>query len=100
MLRFLLILLACAAAAAWIEPRWSAEDRALTLRLRSNDELVRIMRAQSRSAGQWAIQALTDRLDTPPVGAPAREPDESAERITRGEQEQLDRLIEEKTREQ
>lgn len=111
MFRFLLIAFVCAAAAAVIEPSWNSEGRALVLRLRSGGELTDFVRAQSRALGRRAAEALEERLgsdeagveSTPPVGAALRSSPpltaEPIEGITPGEQRQLDRLVEEATRE-
>lgn len=109
MLRTIVILLACAAAVVWIEPRWSKADRVLTLRVRRSDELVSFVRAQSRELGQRAVDALREELETPSVGSGSSDRGEepadavsrtrSIEGITRNEQQALDRLVEESTRE-
>ncbi len=116
------MILLCAAAAALIEPSWNSAGRALVLRVRSGDELGEFVRARSRALGRRAAEALEQRLgpdeadsgSTPPVGAApeiSEAPETSAapeagapeeeplEGITPGEQQGLDRLVEEATRE-
>ena len=100
----------CAAAAALIEPSWNSDGKALVLRVRSGAELGEFVRARSRALGRRAAEALGERLgpdeagsaSMPPVGAAleTRAPEEEPlEGITPGEQQGLDRLVEEATRE-
>jgi hypothetical protein len=116
------MILVCAVAAAVIEPSWNSRGMALVLRVRSGAELSDFVRAQSRALGRRAAEALEEGLgpdeadsgSTPPVGAaletgakpqtatpetgttPEEEP---LEGITPGEQQGLDRLVEEAIRE-
>lgn len=100
MLRLLVLLVAAAAAAIWIEPRWEASERTLVLRLRSSDELVGALRARSRALGREAADRLGERLGLPDVAARAAEREAPTEQISPSEQRRLDRLIEEKLREE
>ncbi len=89
----------------------------MVLRVRSGDELGEFVRARSRALGRRAAEALGERLgpdeagsaSMPPVGAAletratpetsAAPEEEPLEGITPGEQQGLDRLVEEATRE-
>ena len=105
------MILLVAAAAALIEPSWNSAGRALVLRVRSGAELGEFVRARSRALGRRAAEALEERLgpdeadsgSTPPVGAAPEigvtSEEEPLEGITPGEQQGLDRLVEEATRE-
>jgi hypothetical protein len=111
-LRLLLLLVAFGAAAIWIDWDLDREQRSLTLRLRSTEELVESVRDRSRDLGRRVVTGTRERLA--PVGAepPAGEPSSSAgpavaqrtapvppgEHITPQEQERLDRVIAETTR--
>jgi hypothetical protein len=98
LLRWLVIVVALLAAAVWVEPSWKPEERSLTLRVRSNREIMSLVRDRSRELGRRVIEAAVERRDTPAVSAaPATEaqPDE----ITADERRELDRLIERKLRE-
>ena len=97
MLRLGLLILIGAAAAVWVEPRWQPEERVLTLRLRVGDEIVGLLRERARDLGQRAIRAASEVTSPPPVGAGG--PADSADTLTRADREALDRLIEEKIRE-
>ena len=99
MLRLFVLLVAAGAAAIWIEPRWVASERTLVLRVRSADELVGAVRARSRELGREAAGKLGERLGLPDVASGKGEA-EPAERISPEEQRRLDRLIEEKLREE
>jgi hypothetical protein len=94
------LLIAAGAAAIWIEPRWMASERTLLLRVRSADELLGAVRARSRELGREAADAVGERLGLPDVAARVRGDDEPAEQISPAEQRRLDRLIEEKLREE
>ena len=110
------MILVCAVAAAVIEPSWNSRGMALVLRVRSGAELSDFVRAQSRALGRRAAEALEEGLgpdeadsgSTPPVGAAletgakpetATPEEETLEGITPGEQQGLDRLVEEAIRE-
>jgi hypothetical protein len=111
--RLLLLLIACAAAVIWIEPRWDRSSRALTLRLRSPTELRALAHAGSQTLGRRALEELDERMGPPPVstGPSAAEPgteaaaaratrdEDPSERITRSEKQRLDRLIQRESRE-
>ncbi len=97
-LRLIVLLVAAGAAAIWIEPRWMASERTLVLRLRSSDELVGAVRARSRALGREAADRIGERIRLPDVASRDEEA-EPAERISPDEQRRLDRLIEEKLRE-
>jgi hypothetical protein len=108
-LRLLFLLLAGAALVIWIEPRWSAHERTLALRVRSTGEILDLVRAESRDLGRRAAEEIGERLRNPPVASappeaalgPAGEPAErQPEQISHSDRERLDRLIEEKLREE
>jgi hypothetical protein len=115
-LRLFVLLVVCATAFVWVEPRWSESERTLALRLRTAGEILDIVRAESRDLGRRAAEEIGERLRTPevaspppppPVSAPApaeeaiaSEPEARAEEISRADRERLDRLIEEKLREE
>jgi hypothetical protein len=105
----LFLLAAGAAAVIWVEPRWSAPERTLALRIRSTGEILDIVRAESRDLGRRAAEEIGERLRNPPVASappePAPEslappPGAGSEQISRADRERLDRLIEEKLREE
>jgi hypothetical protein len=104
--RLLFVFVAGAAAMVWIEPRWSASERMLSLRLRSTGEILEMVRAESRDLGRRAAEEIGERLRTPTVAsgppeasAPAPAP-AAHEDISGADRERLDRLIEEKLREE
>lgn len=110
MLRFLLLILVCVAAAVWIEPDWRGESKSLVLRIRTATEIASFVRERARDLGRRAADALADRFaqeqaEPPPVGAgPPERGDPPLERaplegITREDQRELDRLVEQTTRE-
>jgi hypothetical protein len=102
--RVLLIALALLAAALFVEPRWSASDRTLMLRLRRTSEVGDYARARSRDFGGWVVRAARDARELAPVGAAPPSAGgagpETDERLTSDEQQRLDRLVEQKTREE
>ncbi len=108
MLRLIVIAVLLAVAVAWLEPAWDDGTRTFSVRVRD-----------AREVGDWISSVagpLNERYSelvgpddpTPPVasGPPPRRPGESIgrrrevpqEQLTREEREDLDRLIEEKTR--
>jgi plasmid stabilization system protein ParE len=101
-LRLLVVAVVCAAAAIWIDPAWSGDSRTLRLRVRTGDEIVRLVRAQGVSVAERVADRLrreiSEEFDTPPVGAGPVDRTEPGVRITPEERAELDRLIERKTR--
>ncbi len=103
--------MALAVAAVVIEPSWNANTHSLTLRVRSARECVEVVRALGdRVAGERVAekskrkdraQARESEVEPPPVAAgPVALDEKPQERLTDAEREVLDRLIEEKTREE
>jgi hypothetical protein len=81
-----------------VDPGWSSSDRALSLRIRDGDELVKMMRRQARALGERMVEAAEDE-ELPNVSAgPRRMRRQQVDGITDAERRRLDRLIEEKTR--
>ncbi len=97
MLRLALLILIGVAAVVWVEPRWQPDERVLTLRLRDGDEIVGLLRERARDLGQRAMRAASGEPSPPPVGAGV--PTGLADRLTRNDREALNRLIEQKIRE-
>ncbi len=109
MLRLFFLFVAAVAAVIWVEPRWSGSERTLALRIRKTGEILDIVRAESRDLGRRAAEEIGERLRNPPVAsappAPLPEPApghpaKQAEQISHADRERLDRLIEEKLREE
>jgi len=94
------LLLAAGAAVIWIEPRWDESERTLVLRVRSTDELLGAVRARSRELGREAADEFGERFGLPDVAARDGGLAEGVEDISASEQRRLDRLIEEKLREE
>ena len=97
MLRLALLIVLGVVAVVWVEPRWQPDERALTLRLRDGDEITDLLRERARDLGQRATRAASGEPSLPPVGAGL--PAGSADRLTRDDREALNRLIEQKIRE-
>ena len=108
--RLIGIVVALAVAAVVVEPSWNEGDRSLKLRVRSVGECVAVVRALGDRVSRDRL-ARSDRSDegdpdgardsTPPVAAGPVSIEEAPQaRITDDEREALDRLIEEKTREE
>ncbi len=112
--RLIGLVVALAVAAIVIEPSWNGGTRSLTLRIRSAVECVEVVRAfGDRVAGDRVADKKdkkkkqkrvgVDELPSgpPPVAAgPVTLDEKPQERLTERDREVLDRLIEEKTREQ
>lgn len=110
--RLIGIVVALAVAAVIFEPSWDGDQRALTLRVRSARECIEVVRALGDrvSGDRVAKKSKKDRKqargvegggDPPPVAAgPVALDEKPQERLTEHEREVLDRLIEEKTREE
>ncbi len=108
--RLIGIVVALAVGAVVVEPSWNEGDRSLKLRVRSVGECVAVVRALGDRVSRDRL-ARSDRSDegdqdggresTPPVAAGPVSVEETPQaRITDDEREALDRLIEEKTREE
>ncbi len=97
MFRLGLLILIGIAAVVWVEPRWQPDERVLTLRLREGGEIVGPLRERARDLGQRAARAVSEETSPPAVGAGV--PMGSADALTRGDREALNRLIEKKIRE-
>lgn len=108
--RLIGIVVALAVAAVLIEPSWNGGARALTLRVRSAGECIEVVRALGdRVAGERVAEEKPKDLqrprartvgEPPPVAAgPVALDEKPQEQLTEEEREILDRLIEEKTRE-
>jgi hypothetical protein len=95
-LRFLVVLVAFLLGALLIEPTWIAKEKTLKLRVRDGREVVQMGRRQTLRLGEWIVRE-TGGAEETDVGAGPRRRD-AAERITPEEQNRLDRLIDEKTR--
>jgi hypothetical protein len=97
LLRLGLLTIIVIAGAIWVEPRWHADERVLTLRLRQGDEITGLIRERARDLGERAIRAAGDVPAPAPVGAGASEapPDTP----TREDRDALNRLIKRKLRE-
>jgi hypothetical protein len=104
-LRLLLVIVCLLAAAVWIDASWNSEQRSLVLRLRASSEIVETVRDHSRDLGRRVVSRVRDHLPavgaSPPKAEKRRAEASSAtrEHITLEDQESLDRLIAEKTRE-
>jgi hypothetical protein len=104
-LRLLLVILCLLTAVIWVDASWSSEQRSLVLRLREGSEIVEVLRDRSRALGSRVVDRVRDRL--PAVGASRDERKKARKRadraagegITSEDQEKLDRLIAETTRE-
>jgi hypothetical protein len=104
-LRLLLVIVCLLTAAIWVDASWNSDQRSLLLRLRDGSEIAQTLRDHSRAFGSRVVSRVRDHL--PAVGAsPGKRKDARAEarrandeHITREDQESLDRLIAEKTRE-
>ena len=79
--------------AIWIEPAWDEGARTVTLRVRTQDEIARMVRDRSREFGERLIRSATERSgdDLPGVGSGR------SEHFTPEERRQLERLIESKS---
>ncbi|MFQ5515673.1 MAG: hypothetical protein ACE5FG_14765 [Myxococcota bacterium] len=110
MLRLLLLALFVLAAVVAVEARWNGDSRALQLRLRDEKEIAGLLRDRALDLGERALRAARDvalrereagesegEPSTPAVGAPARSA--AGDQLTDEDRRELDRLIEEKTRE-
>ena len=102
---------ALAIAAVVVEPSWNASSYSLTLRVRSARECVEVVRALGdRVAAERVVEkskrddrarARGSEVEPPPVAAgPVALDEKPQERLTDEEREVLDRLIEEKIREE
>jgi cell division protein FtsN len=100
---------ALAIAAVVIEPSWNANTHSLTLRVRSARECVAVVRALSDRVASERVAEKPTRNDRaqaresqpPPVAAgPVALDEKPQEKLTDQEREVLDRLIEEKIREE
>jgi len=117
LIRLLGIAVALVVAAIVIDPSWNGGARELTLRVRSVGECVQVVRNfGDRFAGERVVRrdapraadpagsadAEKARAGPPPAVAagPVRVDEGPQESLTRDERERLDRLIEEKTREE
>lgn len=114
--RLIGIVVALGVAAIVVEPSWNGGTRSLTLRIRSAGECVEVVRALGdRVAGDRVAdedrekkrkradrdRAGTVRAEPPPVAAgPVSLDEKPQEELTERERAKLDRLIEEKTREE
>ncbi len=113
--RLLGVAVALVVAAVMIDPSWNSRARELTLRVRSVRECVEVVRALGdrfsgermvrRNApggpGSTAREQAQARQTPPAVAAgPVRLDEGPQESLTLDERERLDRLIEEKTREE
>ena len=105
MLRLLLVILCLLTAAIWVDASWNSDQRSLVLRLREGSEIVQVLRDRSRALGSRVVDRVRDQL--PAVGASREKRKEArkqasrvaGEDITPEDQERLDRLIAETTRE-
>lgn len=80
-----------------IEPAWDRSAQTLTLRVRQGEEIVALVRERALELGERAIRAAADASGPAAVGADVARP--QSEKLTRADQEALDRLIREKIRE-
>ena len=109
MFRLIGIVVALGLAAVLLEPSWDASQRSLTLRVRSASECVEVVRSLGARVGDRLARAPDEEEDErapkaeskpPPVAAgPVSLEEKPQERLTDEERAVLDRLIEEKTRE-
>jgi hypothetical protein len=104
-LRLLLVILCLLTAALWVDASWNSDQRSLLLRLREGSEIVEVLRDRSRALGSRVVDRVRGRL--PAVGASREKRKEAREQgsrvdgegITPEDQERLDRVIAETTRE-
>jgi hypothetical protein len=99
--RFLLLLVFIGTAFLLIETRWAPDSRTLTLRVRTQEELVRGAEGAARALGDKAAERVAGAIENPPpVSAPPpeRSAEQASERHSEEERARLDRLVEEKTR--
>ncbi len=103
MFRLLFLIVLAAAAFVMVDARWAPDSRTLTLRVRTARELMGVAQGTARELGDAAVERIV-RENTPAVAAPppARggEPEAAPERLAPSDRERLDRLVQEKTREQ
>jgi len=97
MFRFFFLIVALSAAVLWIEPQWTASNQTLSLRVRTSQELAGRVQQLARDLGGRAVAAIEQR-STPSAPSVGAAPPESGEHLTNRDREQLNRLIEEKTR--
>jgi hypothetical protein len=99
MLRAILLLMILAGGAVFVAPSWDADTRTLTLRVRERDEIGEAVRRGARSLGREFVRLLSDRDETPAVGAggdKAKAESQPRERLTADDRARLDELVEEK----
>jgi len=101
--RLLFLIVLAAAAFVMIDARWAPDSRTLTLRVRTARELMGVAQGTARELGDRAVERIV-RENTPAVAAPppvrSDQPESAPERLAPSDRERLDRLVQEKTREQ
>lgn len=105
MLRLIVIAVFVAVSIAWLEPAWDDGTRTFSVRVRDAREVGEWISSVARPLNERYSELVRPDDATPPVAAgppprssrPTREA--AGEHLTRQERRELDRLIEEKTRE-
>lgn len=103
MFRLLFLIALGVAAFVLVDARWAPDSRTLTLRVRTAKELLGVAQGTARELGDRAVETMVEDV-TPSVAAPppapADEPALAPENLKSSDRERLDRLVQEKTREQ
>jgi hypothetical protein len=98
LIRALIVVIGLLAAVVCLEPTVYPDKRSVLLRVRTPEEVVESVRARSRSLGvRLAERIRSSEIELPAVSAPGSR-SSSPEDVTEEEQQRLDRLVEQVTR--
>ena len=99
MLRAILLIAAAALLAVWIAPSWNSGERTLSLRVRGPDEIRAALRRSARLLGERMVRAGDDEKAPPVAAGPTRDAPPK-ERLTQEDRARLDKLVEDKLRDE
>ena len=97
MLRALVLMVMAVLLAVWIAPTWNKGERTLVLRVREPEEIRTALGRAARSLGERMLSSAVEDRKPPPVATgPRRVPQE---RLTEEDRARLDKLVEDRLRE-